>query len=222
MKRRELDSKCHELLLYFGLDGLDLKDASCIVFEQGEYVFCEGDPVQSLHLILSGKAKIILRSANGKQLLLSYFMSEGILGNLELMVEKAEYPLTVQAISELICVVLPLSVYAREIKGNIRFLNHMARDLAKSLYKANRNALALILQPLEARLCAYITQTAVGGTFRETLTEVAELLGTSYRHLFRVFADLCEAGILQKGISGYRIANQQVLDEKAGDLYTLR
>jgi len=78
------------------------------------------------------------------------------------------------------------------------------------------------LQSLETRLSAYIMQTASDGEFRETLTEVALMLGCSYRHLLRSLNKLCQQGVLSKEESGYHVVNSTRLAELAGDLYVLR
>jgi len=62
-----------------------------------------------------------------------------------------------------------------------------------------------ILAPLEARLRAYIAHSQRDGVFRGRLTETAEYLGVSYRHLLRTMNELCARGILEKTSGGYRI-----------------
>ena len=218
MKRQDIDQKCIDSLFQYGLCGLDLNSAACFVFEQGEYLFREGDTVHNIYFVVSGKAKVYLRSSNGKQLLLSYFASRGILGHLELMAGERSYFAAVQAISEFVCVSLPLMAYAEALKSNVLFLNHIGRDLAETLYKSNINGIATALHPLEARLCAYIMQTAVGGIFRESLTEVADLLGTSYRHLLRSLNKLCEEDVLRKESRGYSVIDQKALHKRTDDL----
>ena len=49
------------------------------------------------------------------------------------------------------------------------------------------------------------------------LTNVAEQLGVSYRHLLRTLKSLCEAGLLEKRSVGYWILDEQELHEKAAD-----
>ncbi|MCL2218035.1 MAG: Crp/Fnr family transcriptional regulator, partial [Defluviitaleaceae bacterium] len=120
------------------------------------------------------------------------------------------------------CIALPLSIYAGELRSNNTFVNYVAKELAEKLTQRVINGAITTLQPLEARLCAYITQTSEDGLFRETLTEVAGVVGASYRHLLRCLDNLCRKGILQKELSGYRVINRKALDKNAGDLYVLK
>ncbi|HWI49830.1 MAG TPA: helix-turn-helix domain-containing protein, partial [Rummeliibacillus sp.] len=43
--------------------------------------------------------------------------------------------------------------------------------------------------------------------------EIADLLGTTHRHLNRVIRDLCERGVIEKSRRAIRILNEQVLEE---------
>ncbi len=53
----------------------------------------------------------------------------------------------------------------------------------------------------------------------QKLTEIAELLGTSYRHLIRVINKLCDKEIIKKEKNALKIINRAALEELAGDLY---
>jgi len=55
--------------------------------------------------------------------------------------------------------------------------------------------------------------------FNETLTEIAELLGTSYRHLLRTINNLINREVLKKDNYGYEIINEEILRSLAVDLY---
>lgn len=55
--------------------------------------------------------------------------------------------------------------------------------------------------------------------FHENLTEIAELLGTSYRHLLRTLSELCDKGILKKEGSSYIVTDERTLMELSADLY---
>lgn len=55
--------------------------------------------------------------------------------------------------------------------------------------------------------------------FDENLTEIAELLGTSYRHLLRTLSEFCERRILKKEGSSYIVTEEETLMELSVDLY---
>jgi len=222
MKQQPLDAQDLTLLFEYGLGDLDFNHGLKLSFSPGEFLLHAGEPMEHIYFVISGKAKVLLSLSDGKQLLLSYFLSKGIIGDVELVTGAQAASTTMQAVTEFTCIALPLRIYAQTLKHNSVFLNIIARELAEKLMERSINGTITTLQPLNARLCAYITQSANRGIFRETLTEVAALLGTSYRHLLRSLDQLCSEGTLQKEARGYRITNPQALEQKAGDFYLLK
>lgn len=221
MKKDKLLDSDRNLLSQYGLVGLDLKDADRLLFEQGEYNFWEGEPIEYIYFVVSGKAKVCANTSDGKRLLLAYYVAGEIFGDVELMSGRRATVATMQAISDFACIGLPLFVYAEELLSNLAFVHCLGSGLAEKMRKNTINGAITALQPLEARLCAYILQMSDAGMFRETLMETAELLGVSYRHLLRCLDKLQKDGILRKETCCYRVMNQQMLRKKAVDLYTL-
>jgi CRP-like cAMP-binding protein len=115
-----------------------------------------------------------------------------------------------------------LGLYKETLRSNIVFVNHVAKELAEKLMQRAVNGAINTLQPLEARLSAYIMQTSADDKFKEPLTEVALMVGCSYRHLLRSLNKLCTQGVLRKHENIYRIIDSARLSALAGDLYVLR
>ena len=218
MEKRLAGKEDLALLAQYGLQDADVKHPVLLKFRQGEYVLREGHAIDSLYFVLSGKAKVCLHSSSGKQLLLCYFISSGILGDLEMLMEEQDAFATVQAVSDFECIVVPFSKNPHLLNHNI-FAQGLARELAGKLKQRDTYSATTMLYTLEERLCAYIVQTNCNGIFRETLTDVAGLLGSSYRHLLRCLQKLCNDGVLKKQNNGFQIVNQKMLQERAGDLY---
>jgi len=214
-----------ELLSKYGLDGTDFPKALRLSYAPGKYISREGEALSYLYFVVSGKAKVLLSLSDGRQLLLAYFISQGIIGDIELMVNGQNNQstlATLQAVTRFECIALPLEEYKSTLKSNITFVNFVGKELAEKLIGRAINGAITTLQPLEARLCAYIYQTAKNGEFNEALTEVAVMVGASYRHLLRSFNQLCNNGILAKKGRAYLIVNRQALASMAGDLYVLK
>ena len=83
-----------------------------------------------------------------------------------------------------------------------------------------------LLYPLENRLASYINELLVEHDskieyvdFDESLIDVAEHLGSSYRHLLRTFNSLIEKNVLDKDKLGYKVIDKNKLADLAGDLY---
>ena len=222
MRKQPLAAKDMSVLARYGLQDMDLAHAVCLKFKPGEYIHREGETAEFIYLVSSGKAKVLLSLSNGRQLLLAFYSSQGIIGEVELMVDAKTAYTTMQAVTDFVCIAIPVNLYRATLKSNITFMNYIAGELAEKLIQRGVNDANTMLQPLEARLCAYLSQTEINGYFHETLTDVAGMMGASYRHLLRSFEKLCNDGVLQKESPGYRIRNRQTLVDKAGDLYLLK
>ena len=221
MEKNILDERDMEILANYGLHGLDLSQSALLSFLPDEFISHAGDPIDCIYFVVSGKAKVFLTLSSGKQLLLAYFVSRGIIGDIELMTERPTNYTTIQAVTATQCIALPLEFYAPVLKSNIIFVNYIARELAEKLVQRVINGAITTLQPVETRICAYISQTAINGVFREPLTDAATTVGASYRHLLRSLDKLCSDGILRKEPFGFQILDMEQLNEKAGDLYIL-
>jgi len=191
-------------------------------YSHGEFLSREGEPLDFICFVVSGKAKVLISLSDGKQMLLAHFISDGIIGDIELMTGKMTHGSTVQVVTGFECIALPLELYKETLRDNTVFVNHVAKELAEKLMQRAINGAINTLQSLETRLSAYIMQTASDREFRETLTEVALMLGCSYRHLLRSLNKLCQQGVLSKEESGYHVVDSTRLAELAGDLYVLR
>ena len=222
MKKYALIKSDLELLAQYGLGSLNLAKAARFCFDKGEYLSREGEPLFYIYFVVSGKAKALLNLSDGKQLLLAYFISKGIIGDVELMTDVEANLATLQAVTKFVCIALPLDEYRAVLKSNIVFVNYVGSELAKKLTQRAVNGAITTLQPLETRLCAYILQTANDGVFNEPLTEVAAMVGGSYRHLLRCLDKLCANGILEKRDRKYIVLDLQVLTAKTEDLYVLK
>jgi len=221
MKKRAVTDRELKQLEIYGLKKNDVAEPAVIEFESEEFLLREGDPIYDLYFVLSGKAKVCMDVANGKRYVLCYFVSNGIIGDLELMAGQTEAFATVQAVTNFTCIGIPLALNAPLLKRNISFLNHIGKELAYKLKQSDTNSAVTVLHTLEERLAAYIIQTAVNGVFCETLTDVASLLGASYRHLLRCLDKLCAGGILRKQKNGFVITDEAGLKGKVSELYKL-
>jgi CRP/FNR family putative post-exponential-phase nitrogen-starvation transcriptional regulator len=214
MIKEKLAEKYMNRLSEIGLAGIDMANIFMLRFKKGEYICSEGQPILYLFILLEGKAQVYVTSKDGKTLLLCYYTSKGILGEVELLSDGVATS-SVQAITEVYCIGLPLLHYKDYLTNNIKFMNYLCSELAQKLSRSVRNSTANILYPLETRLCAYISMSGEGNHFYQKLTETAELLGTSYRHLLRVLEKLCAQGILERVPHGYLIKDPSALAKKS-------
>lgn len=87
-----------------------------------------------------------------------------------------------------------------------RYLNHppflqfILQKISHKLYTSSNSTSLNLLYPVENRFASYVLSTLSDESELHTgkLTEIADLLGTSYRHLNRVIRDLCAAHVIER------------------------
>lgn len=196
-------------------------------FERNEYICREGEELTHCMFIIEGKAKVFKTLLNGKNLLLCFYKPFQVLGDIEIIKNQATTA-TVQALSTCYCLAISMEKAREELTNDSKFLKVISGSLAEKLSAISLNSSINLLYPLENRLASYINESLVPIEsqnskvyidFDENLVNLAELLGSSYRHLLRTFNGLCKKGILEKDNIGYRVINKEGLSDLAGDLY---
>ena len=219
MTKEKIAAEHLNVLDEYGLRDIEMDGVAVFHFKKNEYLCRQGDACHHVFLVLEGRMKVFIGSTNGKTLLFCFYTKTGILGEAELAADRDVAGTSVQAITDVYCIAIPRSRYEKYLKNNAAFMSKVSAALAGKLFRCTRNSAVTILYSLEARLCAYIAVTNDGGRFGEKMTEVSEMLGTSYRHLLRTLDSLCRQGILKKEQKGYMVLDKAVLEEKGDDYY---
>lgn len=214
MKKLPVTEAVMERMKEYDLDVICREQAGhpeCFHYDAGEMILSEGRPIPYLYFMLRGKAKVCTIAENGRDLVLCHYLSEGVLGDIELMLHLDCATTSVVALTELECVALPMKQYSEILRGDVVFLNRIGRELSGKLLRSSKSCVNEALHSARERLGLYILETSGNGVFREPLTDTACSIGTSYRHLLRMLRGLCEEGILQKTAAGYVIADRDKL-----------
>jgi len=195
-------------------------------FDRGEYLYSDGDYLNYFMFYVEGKAKVFSRLSNGKSLLLSFYQPLEILGDIELFNDE-HVTVNVKTITESYCVGIHIDYVRQYLTEDNKFLRFLCQGLGNKLNRCSNNSAINLLYPLENRLASYIVAIDTKDfsesnnlTFYDSLTEISELLGTSYRHLHRTVNNFVDKGILEKSKSGYIIIDKKPLDKMANDLYS--
>ncbi len=215
MEKSALTAKHREKLAEYYLQ--DVPAANCFVarYSAGEPVFRENERINHLSLVVSGMAKVFISSTGGKNLILCYYQSDGLIGEVELLSQHKTADSTVMAVSDFVCVNVDFSACAAQLQTNILFLRRIAEALAEKLYFNADNFALTALYTAEQRVCTYILHHSPNDNFADVLTDVACSLGTSYRHLLRILSQLCSEGILLKVRRSYTVLDRERLTARS-------
>lgn len=219
MIKRKWEESYADYLLQYSLEGIILREKVLLKFEPGEFICIEGKEIGYLFVVVKGKAKVCTTSIDGKVLLLCFYENGGMLGDVELMLDSGDTNTNVQAITDVECIGIPYHLNKSVLKNDVKFMNYVGQSLAKKLNRCSKNCTLTILHPLECRLCSYLSVASEKGIFSEKLTETAELLGTSYRHLLRTLEQLCKENIIERKNGYYSIKNKKLLQLKSDEYY---
>ncbi|MCT8975277.1 transcriptional regulator YeiL [Clostridium sp. CX1] len=195
------------------------------LFSKGDHVCREGESLRHLFFLVEGKAKVYSSLSNGKTILICFYNSGSIIGDVEFMkLEPANS--NFQVIEDSYCIAISLERVREYLLDDTKFMQFMCRSLSEKLIRLSKSSSINLLYPLENRLASYILATATSTyinearamIFSENLTELANLLGTSYRHLLRTLKMLCKSEILEKKNTYFKIIDLDRLKNLAADL----
>jgi len=204
-----------------------------VLFKKNEYICRENEYIQYFFLFVEGKAKVYITLSNGKSLLICFDKEFQTVGEMEVINSEAAAT-NIQVLQDTYCIAIPMEQARAYLLEDTKFLRFIGDSLGKKLDRNLKNSSINLLYPLEKRLASYILATGeeVYGAgespgdsgkriirFRENLTEIAEMLGTSYRHLLRTLNSLCSKGVLMKKDNYFELINQEFLRKLAADLY---
>lgn len=201
------------------------KHMKLLKFDKYEYLSREEEDLEYLLFFIQGKAKVFKTLPNGRSLLLAFYNSIRVIGDIEIVKNKSATS-TIQALSTCYCLAIPMKKARLELTNDRKFLKFTCESLAEKLAAVSMNSSINLLYPLENRLASYINEFLTNDEdsniyidFDENLVNIAELLGSSYRHLLRTLNTLSKKGVLEKEDGKYKVINKVLLEELAGDLY---
>ena len=204
MRKFVFEEKYIDTLQNFGIEDIDREDLAIFIYDKGDIVCQENRFIGYFLICVAGHGRSYVNERNGKSLILNIFKKGYVIGDYELIMNFATMT-TVIADSEMICISLPLAVYRDYLLSNNAFLLKVSQILANKLYASLQHSAASRLMPLEYRLCVHLLKVSNHGTFDARLTDTADMLGTSYRHLLRTIKSLTSKRILVKNTNGYQI-----------------
>ncbi len=196
-----------------------------LLFKKNEHICKENEDIHYLYFFVEGKAKAYNTLSNGKSVLLCFYDSLQILGDVEL-IHSQKTASNVQVMVDSYCIGIPLEKVRKRLLQDATFLRCICGSLSHKLNRLSKNSTINLLYPLENRLASYILVTGERLIHNEqriifngNLTETSELLGTSYRHLLRTVNTLCDKSVIRKNNGYFEVTNIGLLKELAADVY---
>jgi CRP/FNR family transcriptional regulator, putaive post-exponential-phase nitrogen-starvation regulator len=204
MQKIAFNEKFIDTLRSFGIENINRKDLSLIKYDKGEIVCLENHLLGRFLICVSGHGRSYVNQRNGKAHILNIFKKDYVIGDYELIMNFATMT-TVIADTELMCISIPLNEYRDYLLSNNDFMRKVSEILAQKLYASLQHSVASRSMPLEYRLCIHLLKVSNNGLFNYRMTDTADMLGVSYRHLLRTISNLTNMGIMTKSTTGYAV-----------------
>lgn len=195
-------------------------------FLRGEQIYRTNEKTEYLYFLVKGKFKVLTIPKNGKALLLRFYQPFQILGDVELLCHVDSIS-SLEVLNEVTCIGIPQQIIRDYCMKDTKFLYFMAQSLAQKLLESSISSSINLIYPLENRLASYILASVqddenyhgIGGIASNKLTDMADFLGTSYRHLNRTLSNFQSKKLIKKERKYIEILDRKKLEELAGDLY---
>lgn len=204
-----------------------VKHMEIFSYEKCELICTKNDTLEFLYFLVEGKVKIYTLHDNGKSILLRFNKPLSILGDLEFLTGY-KVQCNVESLNDTLLIGITMKDLKRHAIDDNSFLKFIIRSLSHKLYTISNSTSINLLYPLESRLASYLLSINSDGVLSSTtheiktmkLTEMAPLLGTSYRHLNRIVNELVSKDVIRKRKGAIIINNLDKLKElSCGNLY---
>jgi CRP-like cAMP-binding protein len=203
--RKQLDRFINDYQIESIFNEQLLSHLSLYSFDQGERICSQGEPSHYLYVLVKGKLKVYTTSAEGKTLIVSFKTPLEIIGDIE-YIQGIDLINTVEAVSPVLMIGVHYKWLKKYGKDYLPLL-HFLLDVITQKFTIKSYVMSFnLMYPVEVRLASYLLSVSFdesdtkfkGQVNTVNLTDVANLIGTSYRHLNRVILQFCKEGLIER------------------------
>lgn len=192
-----------------------------------EMIFNEGDPVEGIYFIESGKIKVLSKAFNGENRIIRLAADGMILGHRGL--HSKFYPISAEALTDSVITFVPIKVFLNILKANpelaIYLINFMSDELKESeirmkslLIQDPRIRIAMILVKL-IDCFGYLPEPETKLSFTLSRTDIANMAGTTYETTIRTIALFKKKKLIRLEGKEIHIINEIELRSLSGSVF---
>lgn len=168
-------------------------------YEKDECIYNVDAIEEYYYLLVDGKIKISYIFENGKSMLLKFYKPFNTIGDLELL-KNQPIACHIEAAQDTYLIAIPSNIIRSTYLNNPKFLRHLVESLGEKLYATINNSSYNFVYPLINRLSSYLVEHLTDKDYivlNASFLEIAQFLGTTYRHLNRTLKELEEKSIIK-------------------------
>ena len=221
---QDLTARLGQMALFSGLPVealLRIAESSVLhSYKAGEPVFCEGDEINSLLVVLEGDAAVFKRSLDGREQVLFHLHAGEIVSAAALMLDdNACHSASGLACQATQIVSIPPSIFRELMATGAKetFMRSLLVSLARKQEQLCFLVGSLSLQSTRSRLAAFLIKQAdqPGQPAGITQKEIAAEIGTVREIVARLLRDFAQAGWLERQRQRLVLKNRAALEEEA-------
>lgn len=189
-------------------------------FNKGELLFREGDKVEGMYFIYSGKVKVHKKWDDEKELIVRFAGKGDIVGHRGLG-NDTHYPVSGTALEPVDVCFIDLNFFIASLKVNHDFTFQLMMFFAEELQESEKKMRNMAHMPVKGRVIQALLklQNKFGVTpdgfvdITITKQDIASYAGTTYETVFRIMNELEEdKAIVMKG-KNFSITNTEALEK---------
>jgi CRP/FNR family transcriptional regulator, nitrogen oxide reductase regulator len=204
--------------LFAPLDGEEQRALTSLAirrkFDEGAYLFFEGDPAEWLIMVAEGRVKMIKHSESGRETILATFGPGQIVGEVGVLIGEA-YPATAQALEATLTLSVPRARYAQIVRTNPDLAWALIAELGRRLLHAHETIRSMAVEKVDRRVARVLLRMASaagerleGGAVRLTVRlsrqDIADMAGTVVETAIRTLSRFQREGLVETS-DGYLV-----------------
>ncbi len=191
-----------------------------ILFKKGQDIFKEGDTVEGIFFVYSGKVKVHKRWDEDKDLILRFAKSGDILGHLGLG-DSLAYPIAATAVENVKVCFVKKDFFESSLNVNPQFTIKLMKVFANALQESEKRMRNLAHMPVKERIAQALLslkqQFGVTGDgyidIELTKQDIASYAGVAYETFFKVTQDFLMSELIEVEGKNYRLLDERKLTE---------
>jgi len=189
-----------------------------VSLKKGQELFKEGDPVEGIFFVFSGKVKVHKRWDNDKVLILRFAQDGDILGHLGLG-DTPIYPISATAVEDTMVCFVKMDFFESSLNVNPQFTIKLMRVFANALQESEKRMRNLAHMPVKERIAqALLSLKEQFGLNAEgyidielTRQDVASYAGVVYETYFKVTQDLSQHNLIETNGKSIKLLDEAAL-----------
>ena len=186
-------------------------------YRRGDILMQQGDKSRTLCILLNGRARVIKRHRNGKEVILATLTQGDCIGEMS-VIDNMPHSASVQAVVQTDVIKLDAASFASCLPEKGSMAEAVLRGLTQRLRRADRNIASLALMDVYGRVAKVLLESATRGPDGKWMVQekisrqdIANMVGASREMVSRVMGYLAERDcIVLMEDGGIQIRNHMV------------